>query len=237
MDAGVHGSGGKTVRQKSSSGRSEPYKKESSKSAPPVDENVENKLYVGNLDHRVTEYHVIKMFNPHGKIKREEYLWHTHGPKKGEPRGYAFVEYSKRQEAERAQKAMNGKIAFGRPLVVRFVDEKVVTYNMDAPVWTKEPVDAAKPETSSASVVSKSAKIAAIQHKLRMMEREKDLLPQISNPVFNPSAGSSTSLNSHQPMFYPARTDQRNDGSSEGGHRLQSRTLLQSGQRWSSGWG
>lgn len=42
-------------------------------------------------------YHVIKMFSPFGKIKREEYLWHTHGPKKGEPRGYGFVEFATRE--------------------------------------------------------------------------------------------------------------------------------------------
>ncbi|GBG85475.1 hypothetical protein CBR_g40116 [Chara braunii] len=57
----------------------------------------EHKLYVGNLDHRLTEYHVIKMFTPFGKIKREEYMWHTHGPRRGEPRGFAFVEFSKRE--------------------------------------------------------------------------------------------------------------------------------------------
>lgn len=45
----------------------------------------------------VPRYHVLKMFTPFGKIKREEFLWHTHGPKRGEPRGYAFVEYATRE--------------------------------------------------------------------------------------------------------------------------------------------
>jgi len=45
----------------------------------------------------VCRYHVLKMFTPFGKIKREEFLWHTYGPKRGEPRGYAFVEYTTRE--------------------------------------------------------------------------------------------------------------------------------------------
>ncbi|CAI5536976.1 unnamed protein product [Closterium sp. Naga37s-1] len=135
MDGGV----GKAGRDRPSS-RSHPYdkrKESSGRSGPPPDERTENKLYVGNLDHCVTEYHVIKMFTPYGKIRREEYLWHTYGPKRGEPRGYAFVEYSKREEAELARSKMNGRMVFGRPLVVRFVDEKVVTYNTDAPALDK----------------------------------------------------------------------------------------------------
>jgi RNA recognition motif-containing protein len=51
-------------------------------------------------------------------------MWHTHGPRKGEPRGYCFVEYHTRAEAESALK-MDGKMIHGRPLVVRFAFDKV----------------------------------------------------------------------------------------------------------------
>jgi RNA recognition motif-containing protein len=59
-----------------------------------VDEKGENRLYVGNLDLRINEASLIKMFSPYGKIISEDFLWHTRGPKKGEPRGYAFIQYS-----------------------------------------------------------------------------------------------------------------------------------------------
>lgn len=40
---------------------------------------------------------LIKMFSPFGKIISEDFLWHTRGPKRGEPRGFAFIEYSSKE--------------------------------------------------------------------------------------------------------------------------------------------
>lgn len=56
-------------------------------------EKYESRLYIGNLDFRITEAALIKMFSPFGTIISEDFLWHTRGPKRGEPRGYAFVQY------------------------------------------------------------------------------------------------------------------------------------------------
>ena len=85
----------------------------------------EHKLYVGNLDSRVTEFMIIKLFRKYGKIVREEFMWHAHGPRRGEPRGYCFVEYKTRDEAVRAKSSLDGKLLLGRPLRVRFSEEKV----------------------------------------------------------------------------------------------------------------
>lgn len=62
-----------------------------------VDEKCESRLYIGNLDQRITEAALIKMFSPFGKIVSEDFLWHTRGPKRGEPRGYAFIEFSTKE--------------------------------------------------------------------------------------------------------------------------------------------
>lgn len=40
---------------------------------------------------------LIKMFSPFGKIISEDFLWHTRGPKRGEPRGFAFIQYSSKE--------------------------------------------------------------------------------------------------------------------------------------------
>ncbi|CAI5943219.1 unnamed protein product [Closterium sp. NIES-65] len=242
-------------------------------------------------------YHVIKMFTPYGKIRREEYLWHTYGPKRGEPRGYAFVEYSKREvgggakrlvawrggfqearsgfgEAELARSKMNGRMVFGRPLVVRFVDEKVVTYNTDAPVWnrntsttTAAPATAAASApgapgaagaaglgrggggggaavaTASAADSAKRARVAAIQSKLRAMEQEdrqrkQGQAPKTMNMIRPPPSGFGGG--------FPPGAGRGDGGDGGGGDRAggegrgagggYSRTLLQSGTRWSS-WG
>lgn len=44
-----------------------------------------------------TRASLIKMFSPFGKIVSEDFLWHTRGPKRGEPRGFAFIQYSTKE--------------------------------------------------------------------------------------------------------------------------------------------
>ncbi|KAK9063187.1 hypothetical protein SSX86_017057 [Deinandra increscens subsp. villosa] len=92
-----------------------------------LDDKSESRLYVGNLDLRITEAARIKMFSPFGNIVFEDFLWHTCGPKRGEPRGYAFVQFSTKEEAKLAKEKMHGKLACGRPLVVRFASDKYLT--------------------------------------------------------------------------------------------------------------
>lgn len=62
-----------------------------------IDEKAESRVYIGNLDLRITEAALIKMFTPYGKILSEEFLWHTRGPKRGEPRGFAFIQFSTKE--------------------------------------------------------------------------------------------------------------------------------------------
>lgn len=137
-----------------------------------VDEKCDCRLYIGNLDLRITEATLIKMFSPFGKIVAEDFLWHTRGPKRGEPRGFAFIQFSTREEAELAKEKMNGKLVCGRPLVVRLASEKylVETANNSSKVIG----EASKSSIagSSSGQVSRSAKIAAIKNKLKAMEEE-----------------------------------------------------------------
>ena len=43
---------------------------------------------------------LIKMFSPFGKIITEDFLWHTRGRKRGEPRGFAFIQYSNKEVSQ-----------------------------------------------------------------------------------------------------------------------------------------
>lgn len=52
------------------------------------------RLFVGNLAETADEYTLIQFLSKHGKIAKFDYLFHKAGPKKGRPRGYAFVEYA-----------------------------------------------------------------------------------------------------------------------------------------------
>ncbi|GAQ80016.1 hypothetical protein KFL_000440180 [Klebsormidium nitens] len=115
------------------------------------------KLFVGNLSPKVTEYQLVKLFSQHGTIVQEDFMWHRDGPKKGQPRGYAFVEFSTRREAEKAVAQLDGRSFLGRPLVVRFAE------------GGRGPKAAKK---SGSGVAERERQIAAIQKKLRSMEEE-----------------------------------------------------------------
>lgn len=76
------------------------------------------------------------------------------------------------QEAQLAKTEMNGRLAYGRPLVVRYASEK---YLMDAKDPAKSTFDLKKPCFSSGSgtgQMSRSSKITAIKNKLKALEQE-----------------------------------------------------------------
>ncbi|XP_016686509.1 probable RNA-binding protein 18 isoform X2 [Gossypium hirsutum] len=166
-----------------------------------ADERSESRLYVGNLDLRITEAALIKMFSPYGKIISEDFLWHTRGPKRGEPRGFAFIQYSTKelsclfflslcsffgqvlistfkvsmQEAKLAKEKMHGRLACGRPLMVRLASEKYLE-EAAAQNSSKAGCNTIKSGTTStiSGQVSRSAKIAAIKNKLKALDEERD---------------------------------------------------------------
>ncbi|KAG4172676.1 hypothetical protein ERO13_A11G011800v2 [Gossypium hirsutum] len=140
-----------------------------------ADERSESRLYVGNLDLRITEAALIKMFSPYGKIISEDFLWHTRGPKRGEPRGFAFIQYSTKEEAKLAKEKMHGRLACGRPLMVRLASEKYLE-EAAAQNSSKAGCNTIKSGTTStiSGQVSRSAKIAATKNKLKALDEERD---------------------------------------------------------------
>lgn len=129
-------------------------------------------LFVGNLDKRVTEYQLLTIFTPLGNVVRCNYLWHLTGEQRGLPRGYAFIEYETKEQAERAREATDGKIVLGRPMVVRFAEPK----DWDDIEAGAHQSKMAKAETSSTSLsvkLSAEEKIRAIERKLARMQQEQ----------------------------------------------------------------
>ena len=62
---------------------------------------------------------MVKLFQNAGEIDKLEYLFHKIGPLAGQPRGYAFLTFSKREDALRARKDFDGKSLLGRTLLVK----------------------------------------------------------------------------------------------------------------------
>lgn len=138
-------------------------------------ERREKTLFVGNLDSRVTEYMLIKKFEKYGEIVREQYMWHKSGEMRGQPRGYAFIEYDSRDAALKAQEATDKMMLGERRLNVRFAEER--TFEDDG----KDKLKVSSSGEDKGKLVksaprpgkfSTNDKIRAIEEKLRMMEQE-----------------------------------------------------------------
>jgi RNA recognition motif-containing protein len=74
-----------------------------------------NKIFVGNLDFKVTENELQDAFAAHGTVLEANLVTDR---TTGRPRGFAFVTMSSPEEAQKAIAALNGKELGGRALVV-----------------------------------------------------------------------------------------------------------------------
>ncbi|KAM8934845.1 putative RNA-binding protein 18 isoform 2-T2 [Pelodytes ibericus] len=145
-----------------------------------------HRLWIGNLDPKITEYHLLKLLQKFGKVKQFDFLFHKSGPLEGQPRGYCFVNFETKVEAERAIQCLNGKMALSKKLVRfdNYKNEKVLPISL-------EPSSSTEPAQSNLSV---SAKIKAIEAKLKMMAEnpEADLPGQSSYLYFKATEKKKT---------------------------------------------
>ena len=77
------------------------------------------KLWVGNLDSKLTEYQLLKICERFGEVSSFDFLYTITDTGKRYPRGYAFVTYTTASSAEAATKALNGQKVLGRQVAVR----------------------------------------------------------------------------------------------------------------------
>ena len=64
-------------------------------------------------------FELVRLFQNCGVIDKLDYLFHKTGPQAGQPRGYAFVTFFKREDAVRARREFDGKVLLGRTLYVK----------------------------------------------------------------------------------------------------------------------
>ncbi|KAK3550031.1 hypothetical protein QTP86_018643 [Hemibagrus guttatus] len=135
-----------------------------------------HRLWVGNIDPKITEYHLVKLLEKFGKVKQFDFLFHKSGPLEGQPRGYCFVNFHTKEEAERAIQCLNGKLALSKKLVVRWAHAQVKRfepYRGDKNLLASLEPSCSEAEEQPTSL-SVSAKIKAIEAKLQMMEENVD---------------------------------------------------------------
>ncbi|KAG8836168.1 hypothetical protein FRC17_009511 [Serendipita sp. 399] len=138
------------------------------------------RLYVGNLHPTIDEYTLIQLFSRYGKLSKMDYIFHKSGPLKGKPRGYAFVEYADAESAEKAVNACNQKLLRGRKISVTYANQ-----GGDFSTSRHRPNDTKTTTLSLLKTPNKpkgtESKIAALEAKLRQLEREKELKAQGDN--------------------------------------------------------
>lgn len=83
-----------------------------------------NRLYIGNLHPSTSEGDLINIFKDFGKITKVDYMWHKSGPNRGQPKGFAFLEYDSEADAAKAVKQSGKVLTRGRKLVVRYSDSE-----------------------------------------------------------------------------------------------------------------
>ena len=82
-------------------------------------------LFVGNLHpHIVPDIHLRKLFQSYGSIERISSIKFKSGPRAGQLRDFAFVEFASIDSARKAMNALNGRSLIGRKLSVAPADKK-----------------------------------------------------------------------------------------------------------------
>jgi len=79
------------------------------------------KIFVGNLDFKVTENDLQDAFAAHGTVVETKLI---NDRVTGRPRGFGFVTMSSPEEAQKAINALNGKELGGRALSVNVARER-----------------------------------------------------------------------------------------------------------------
>ncbi|XP_025112790.1 probable RNA-binding protein 18 [Pomacea canaliculata] len=151
----------------------------------------DRRLWIGNLDLRISEFVLLKLVQKYGELERFDFVYHIHGPDKGKPRGYCFVTYATRQIAEKAMKSLNGKLALSRRLAVHWAKNEV-PLEPKAPLTTLSALSEPRPEPTQESTVNT---IRAIEAKLRAMQQTQKDFTLNTVPTAPPGSSRYSSVN------------------------------------------
>ncbi|EEC17571.1 conserved hypothetical protein [Ixodes scapularis] len=69
-----------------------------------------------------SKFHLVKVLKRYGNVKKFDFLFHKAGPLKGHPRGYCFVTYETKPQAEHALQCLHGKLMLSKTLVAKSYD-------------------------------------------------------------------------------------------------------------------
>lgn len=127
-------------------------------------------IWIGNIDTKATEAHILKLVKPHGKVVKFDFVY-THTGSERVPRGYAFVTFDNYVSADAAIKALNGVPVLSKNLKVQLSSST----NTPSSTLTKSlPLSLSMGSKSEAKPgASNLSKIKAMEAKLKALEQKK----------------------------------------------------------------
>ncbi|XP_040162508.1 probable RNA-binding protein 18 [Anopheles arabiensis] len=166
----------------------------------------DRRLWLGNLDSRITEYQLLKIVQKYGKIEKFDMLFHRSGPLAGYPRGYAFVTYENHRDSESALHRLDGKLVGEKTIVVRWAKHVNREENDRSKPKIEIPCLAGGSKGGSNGPLSQQTKIQALEAKLKMLEsRSDDLVINRSTTAERPII-ERYQYNIHQPQRMDPKT-------------------------------
>jgi len=87
-----------------------------------IKNNNNTKIWIGNIDCKVSEYQLLKIAQTFGKIISYDFLYNVSEKGSRMPRGYAFVTYASKESAEKAIHQLDRKKVLNRELHVRYAN-------------------------------------------------------------------------------------------------------------------
>jgi len=151
--------------------------------------NNDSRIWIGNLDPRVTEFELVRLFRNCGTINKLEYLFHKIGPQAGQPRGYAFLTFAKRDDAIKARREFDGKTLLGRTLLVKPA-RSVSHDDLMGPKSTQLAIPALSGAKDSKNKLDVEQQIKAIENKLKTMANTPAVLPVVPVNFVSPLSQS-----------------------------------------------
>ncbi|XVF20111.1 hypothetical protein REPUB_Repub11eG0170100 [Reevesia pubescens] len=80
-----------------------------------------SQLFIHKLSYFTKQHELQSLFSQFGVVKEAKLI---RDPKTQRPKGFGFVTYETKSEAEKAMKAMNGRIVRGRMMFVEFANDR-----------------------------------------------------------------------------------------------------------------
>ncbi|XP_065202802.1 probable RNA-binding protein 18 isoform X2 [Planococcus citri] len=116
-------------------------------------------------------------------LKKFDLLYHRNGPLAGKSRGYGFVSFKNRVNAERAMNELNGRFMLSKNIVIKWAQAVKTEEDENAKLKPLLQLPVLTGPKGQSTAQNQDLKIRAIEKKLKMMEQKSDLEEFLFEPA------------------------------------------------------